>query len=324
MIANVLFYGDLHLSSKNYGAHVNYPEETLEILRMITKQVEKDGVTHLIGLGDFSYGRFNSLEYREAVEAELEKQFKLVEGRRYEIKGNHDSATYGMTEFEYYIRKGLLLKSTCLSLGPVNISMIDYGEESTAPVLIERDADKINVIAAHNYPIFSDSYIGEYGKSLELDNFSRWYGVDHIISGHIHSEAVFSGMMLEKDQATGQTMGHQVTVDFPGCLSRPAWNKSISNIGHMIELAIDEEGMTYNRLDIPLAPVEEIFNIKQIEAEHTKAEEKRNRIDISDVVKSLDEHERSVGNPEDIIMAMENVPEAYKLKAIELLKAGMA
>lgn len=324
MIANVLFYGDLHLSSKNYGAHVNYPEETLEILRMITKQVEKDGVTHLIGLGDFSYGRFNSLEYREAVEAELEKQFKLVEGRRYEIKGNHDSATYGMTEFEYYIRKGLLLKSTCLSLGPVNISMIDYGEESTAPVLIERDADKINVIAAHNYPIFSDSYIGEYGKSLELDNFSRWYGVDHIISGHIHSEAVFSGMMLEKDQDTGQTMGHQVTVDFPGCLSRPAWNKSMSNIGHMIELTIDEEGMTYNRLDIPLAPVEEIFNIKQIEAEHTKTEEKRNRIDISDVVKSLDEHERSVGNPEDIIMAMENVPEAYKLKAIELLKAGMA
>ena len=50
--------------------------------------------------------------------------------------------------------------------------------------------------------------------------------------------------------------------------------------------------------------------------------EKSNRVDISDVVRQLDSHNRNVGNPEDIIAGMTDIPEKYKEKAIELLKAA--
>ena len=110
-IGKILIYGDIHLSSKNYGGHRDYARESLEYFKKITEAVEKHNISCLIGTGDFTFGRFHSLEYRKAVEDELEKQFKLTNGNRYELKGNHDSATYGMTEYEYYTYKGLLKKS---------------------------------------------------------------------------------------------------------------------------------------------------------------------------------------------------------------------
>ena len=72
-----------------------------------------------------------------------------------------------------------------------------------------------------------------------------------------------------------------------------------------------------------MPPIEETFNVEAKAIEKERKEEKRNRVDISDVVKRLDEHERNVGNPEDIIMALADVPEKYKRKAIDLLQRGM-
>ena len=58
--------------------------------------------------------------------------------------------------------------------------------------------------------------------------------------------------------------------------------------------------------------------------EKEKKEEKRNRVDISDIVNRLNTHDGVVGNPEDIIMSMTGVADKYKLKAIELLKLGQS
>lgn len=77
-LSRILVYGDLHLSSKNYGSHNNYPKESLDILRLITDKASEIQATHIVGLGDFAFGRFHTLEYRTAVEAELESSTKFV------------------------------------------------------------------------------------------------------------------------------------------------------------------------------------------------------------------------------------------------------
>ena len=85
-LARILIYGDIHLSSRNYGGHRDYPNESLSYFKDITRYTEELKATHLIGLGDFTFNRFNTLEYREKVERELNKQFELVSGNRYELK----------------------------------------------------------------------------------------------------------------------------------------------------------------------------------------------------------------------------------------------
>ena len=74
VLAKIGIYGDMHLSSKNYGAHRDYPSESLEYFQAITLKTKELGLTYLIGTGDFTYGRFHSLEYRLAIEKELQEQ----------------------------------------------------------------------------------------------------------------------------------------------------------------------------------------------------------------------------------------------------------
>lgn len=322
-LAKILVYGDIHLSSKNYGAHNDYPKETLDILRKITKKAEEVGATHIIGLGDFAYGRFNTLEYREAVENELIKQNKICGGNRYEIKGNHDKAGYGMTEYEYYIRKGLLKPATNLDIGNVSITMVNYGEHKETVPNIKIEEGRTNVILAHDYFTFKDAMMPFMGKSVELDEFERWFGVDYLISGHIHTSGLYDGMITKN--IDGVTHGHRLWVEYLGSMSRPSYmNEKTDEVGHIAVLNIyDDHEMEYDRQEVELLPISEAFNLTVKEKEKEKEAEKRARVDISDIVVGLDKHERSIGNPEDIINALQ-VNEKYKEKAIELLKASQA
>lgn len=319
VVATVLIYGDIHLNSKNYGGHKDYANESLTYFQTITQTAEEIGATHIIGLGDFTFSRFHTLEYRSKVEAELEKQFKLTSGNRYELKGNHDVAGYGMTEYEYYVKKGLIKPSRNLTLGNVNISMVDNGCALTTPI-IPPDSNMDNIVLAHDYFKFKDTVIADYGAAIELDHFDKWFGVDYLVCGHIHKQEVFSGNIIK------DAIAHEMMVIYPGCMSRPAYRKGHMDLnGMLLKLTIsDTEDLKFEAIQIPLMPLEDSFNIMDIEAKVEKKEDKRARVDISDVVNKLNEHEGVVGNPEDIIMAMEGIDDKYKKKAIDLLKSGQA
>lgn len=323
-LARVLIYGDIHLSSKNYGAHVNYPSESLELFRKITKAAEDNRATHLIGLGDFTYGRFNTLEYREAVELELTKQYQLVNGNHYELKGNHDSASYGMTEYEYYLKRGYIKPSCNMTIGNVHISMFDYGQEKVGTPNIGDPTTSINVVFAHNFFKFKDTMMPDFGKAIELDNFTRWFGVDFLICGHIHSQSSFEGLVVK--EIDGQPHGHRMLVQYPGCLSRPSYvENGMDLVGNLILLEIQDDGqMRYNVLDVELPKLEESFNLSLKQAQKETAQAKEKRVDISDIIQRLNSHNRMIGNPEDIIRSLEGVEDKYKEKAIELLKVGMS
>lgn len=322
-IARVLIYGDIHLSSKNYGAHNDYAKESLDCYRKITSVAEEVKATHLIGLGDFTYGRFHTLEYREAVEHELTKQYNLVNGNHYELKGNHDSAGYGMTEYEYYIKKGLLKPGVNLNIGEtVHFTMVDYGKHLSTVPNIGEEGKSINVILSHDYLKFRDTRMPDFGKAIELDSFDKWFGADHIICGHIHNQFSFEGVITKT--INGETRGHRALVQYPGALARPVYREGhMDSVGNLVLLVIKVTGeLEYEVLNVKLPTLEESFNLAVKEAEIKAKEEKR--LDISDIINQLNSHERHVGNPEDIIMGIENVPEKYKLKAIELLKSSQA
>lgn len=315
-IAKVLIYGDLHLCSKNYGAHMSYPKESLMYLKKLTGLVEKLGITHLIGCGDLSFGRFTTLEYRLQVEDELEKQYNMVKGNRWEVKGNHDKATYGLTEYEYYVQRGLLKPSEILQIGNVNINMVDYGEYDNTDVKI--DESSTNLLITHGYFKFSSTQLPPYGEPLVLDYYEKWYGMDYIISGHIHNEHVLKGIMIKDN------ISHDVLVHYLPCLSRPAYMENmIRDIGHVDMFTILDNGETIlEPVDIELLPIEESFNmaVKKSRQEHMD----NIHIDVSDVVKRLSEHKQTIGNPEDIIMGKEDIDLRYRKKAIELLHEAMA
>jgi predicted phosphodiesterase len=319
VIARIGIYGDIHLSSKDYGAHRDYPKECMEYFSKITEITERRELTHLIGCGDFSFGRFHSLEFRQSVEEQLERQFKAVNGNRYELFGNHDVAGYGMTERDYYIAKGLLKPSTNLTLGNLNITMVDYGKyNDTDPNIID-DNDHYNFIIAHDYFKFANTRLQNFGRATELDNFEKWFGADAIICGHIHKILDFSGYIVKGDEAK------ECQVHYLGCMSRPKYLLSgMDEVGHvMIVTVMDNGTVDIENEVVKLWDISDSFNVEAKGEETLKKAEKAEHVDISDVVRQLDAHDSAIGNPEDIIQDLDGVKQAYKDKAIELLKMAL-
>lgn len=321
VIARIGIYGDIHLCSKNYGAHRDYPAESLEYFSKITKITEDQKLTHLIGTGDFSFGRFNTNEYRLAIENELQKQYVAVQGNRYELRGNHDEAGYGLTERDFYVAKGFLKPSTNLDIANLHITMVDYDKEvDTIPNIVDSEKD-INLLIAHNYYRFKDTQMPYFGKKfIELDNYDRWFGVDYMALGHIHKDIEFDGYIVKND------MAHQVHVNYLGCMMRPAYHEgAMDTKGKILIITLFDDGcMDVDTEYIELWPIDKSFNLEVKQKETVKKEEKADRVDISDIVKQLDMHDRNVGSPEDIIQSLEGVDDKYKAKAIELLKCALA
>ena len=315
----ILIYGDLHLSSKAYGAHRDYPKESLEYLNKITSIAKLNNVDYIVGLGDFTFGRFHSLEYRAAIEKELEEQARITNGNHFELKGNHDEAGYGLTERDFYISKGLLKEPCNLTFDKVNISMINYGKLDSTDVLI--DDNKINIALAHDFFKFSTSNTLNFGKAIELDFCHKLFGLDYLVCGHVHKIMEFTGNVFNADK----NLAHELKVKYLGCMMRPAYRDGyMDDHGELLLLTITEDELNTNIINVPLWELKDSFNLELKQEEYNKKADKDARVDISDVVKQLDTHDRNIGSPEDIIAELKDIPEKYKNKAINLLKNALA
>ena len=314
-LARVLFYGDDHLSSKQYGGHVDYPNESLYYYKYIGNLAEQLEATHIIGLGDFTYGRFNTLEYRNEVENELKRQYNLVNGNIWKLKGNHDKASYGMTEYEYYLGKGMFKGTNDgaakLEIGNVVIDLRDYGHEEP----VDLTNNKKHILAVHGYYVFKNSNLQTFnGVAKYLDELSGFYGVDFILAGHIHEEHRLQGYISDGNGNTYPTVVHYLP-----CLSRPAYHGDKTPTRGCVDyIDIFNDGTyDFNTYEFDLLPIEKSFDIESI----AKKKEKKSvelAIDLSDIVKNLTDHKIDVANPEDVIMAQENIPLKYREKAKEL------
>lgn len=321
IIAKIGIYGDIHLSSKDYGGHRDYPTESLEYFTAITNLTEQLGLTHLIGTGDFTFGRFHKLEYRERVEEELEKQNKITNGNRFEILGNHDLMTNGMSEYQYYVRKGLLKASTNFTVGNLNISMLDYkkdGKYKREDTINSFDG-RVNAVIAHQFFKFTNSAIANFGDAILLDTNEALFGTDYLLCGHVHHRMSFSGTIKYGEYK------RDCYVQYIGCMTRPAYREGLMDtVGNVVVFTVYDDGkIEFDTHEIPLWPIEKAFNLDAKQAEKEKKAEKLARVDITDIVKQLDAHDRNVGNPEDIINAMIGIDDKYKNKAISLLQNAL-
>ena len=324
ILGKVLIYGDLHLLSKNYGSHKDYPAETLDIIDRLGKLAEQESVTHAICLGDFTHGRISSLEYRLKMEDWLSRMNRITGNNHYCLKGNHDVAGYGLTEFEYYVSKGILKPSCNMTIGNAYFTMADYGKLKEVEIN-KHDPSRpgYNILLSHDYLSFKDARLPNFGKATLIDNMSKLYPVNFILCGHIHKHMILNGKVESDIQLDGNTYSNDVNIVYTGCLTRPSYTPGATDtIGHVVILTIYADGnMEYDLRDFELKPLEESFILSKEDVESdNNASVQQKSVDISDIVYKLDNEDRIVGNPEDIVMAMENEPLQYRNKAIEYLK----
>jgi len=322
IIAKIGIIGDTHASDSGYGGHNDYPAESLENFCKISELTEQLGLTHLIGSGDLTFKRFTKLEYRDKFETELEKQNKLTNGNRYEIFGNHDSATNGMTEYEYYVKRGLLKRSTKLNIGNLHISMLDYrknGLYTEEDMNIVNQVGHTNVAIAHQYFKFNSTRLPNFGDAVIMDNYEALFGLDKLICGHIHHIINFDGEISSGEHKK------KCCVQYLGCPNRPSYREGfMDEVGIMEVISVHDTGeVTFETVEFPLWSLDKSFNLIEHEEKQEKKAEKEARVDISDIVKQLDSHNRNVGNPEDIIRSMQGIDDKYKNKAIELLHSAL-
>lgn len=309
IISRVMFTGDDHLSSKNYGGHQDYPKESMYYFKKMHEFAKEYHATHWISLGDFTYGRFGAdLNYRQEVEHELESQLKTMNGNHWMIKGNHDTASNGMTEYEFYA--GRLFKTAeDLEIGNVVLHMRDYGDMTG----IDATDGRVHIIVTHGFFSFKGANMNTFGAALMLDDKADWAGVQYIISGHIHEEHVFKGFIGNGSNA------YPTFLHYLPCNARPAYHREETPTKGAISFldVYDNGEVQYNRVEFDLLPIQQCFNVEEAE----KADKPvTGGVDLSDIVGSLDSHEIKVGNPEDIIMGMEQVPIRYREKAVDYLK----
>lgn len=322
LLAKILLSGDDHLKSKNHGQHIDYASESFHYFKSLGDFCEENNVTHWIGLGDLTYGRFNSLEYRDQVEEEFQRQNRILNGNRWIIKGNHDSASYGMTEYEYFLKKGYFKGSQILQIGNLNLSMVDFGKYNETDVLIEDDPNKKNIILTHGYFAFKGGKYN-FGEPVILNDMHNWSGAELIICGHIHTKAVLNGVI---NDATGT--GHATTVIYLPCLSRPAYMQAGNpEVGEVMLINVYEHLIECNIVELKLLPLEESFNLEKIKEEQAKKEAAiGKRVNIKDIVEELSAFKDGnlfSQNPEDEIMANKEIPLAVKNKACEYLKLAV-
>ena len=313
LLARILVCGDTHLSSKNRGGHKDYPAESLYYYNSLTDLCKEYKCTHCVDLGDFTYGKFNSLEYRAEVEKALQNRKDAVNGNYYMLRGNHDVSSSGLTEYGFYL--GKYFKGSCnLGIGNLNLIMVDNGNENE-PVDIK--SGKTNVILAHNYFVFKDSQLPSYGQAIELDGHSNWYGVRYIISGHLHTEHLQKGGIKRVDEMTGDTYSFECYCHNLPCLCRTDYSENLPDKGAVVILNVYEDRIEYNRVEVDLLPISDCFNIEEILA--SRKEVDKPSIEIRDIIESLSNFEAVVISPELRINAL-NVDERYKKKALELYR----
>lgn len=333
LLAKVFIGSDIHLKCGNYAQHNDFKSESLHYFRKNGETAKQLGATHIIYPGDMSYGLFKDLDYRLSVEKELAEQAEYAHGNLWITKGNHDRGSYGMTEYEFYAERGMFRTSEILNIGPVQFVMVDNGNEYNTQ--INTANSKFTYVIGHNWFGFKDMNLP--GEHIDLDSMYQWYGIDGIFSGHIHLESLNKGYMSSGDPANPNAK--EVFIWQLPCLARPQFVKGIDeDVSGVALVEIYERNVKVIRVEVPLLPLEESFNMALIAQQREMAEIADSRVDfaslmqnmrselansavnINDILTNLTNYTQSSGNPEDIIMGMTETDRAVRLKAVELMK----
>lgn len=252
-ISKVLVIGDLHISDRFSGRHINYLENCFDCLDMIEKSIVDNGITHLICAGDWigiGLAEKNLKERSSLLRLiqVLQRWNKLLNGNVYSLKGNHDIGK-NMTDFDFLVSIGLLKNIKQLDIGSCRFHLFNYGEETRG---IEIDDDKYNVGCFHtNLLIEGLTTWYKGGVGVDLSSLKNLYGINMAIAGHIHNPSL---------RLVSTSIGDSdISLFYPGCPTRPRLEPNMWDKCYGVVFTINDFNTSMDLITYDLKPLEEVF-----------------------------------------------------------------
>lgn len=281
--ARALFVGDLHLSDKYSGRHIDYFQDCVDFMVDVIKEVTRLKCTHVFFTGDI-IGRTTekNLASREALVV-IMKAFQtlnqMTNGRVYTNRGNHDYST-STTDFELLVSLNYLKTPDYVDLPSARIHLIDYGEARREISVAENKYnlavmhDNIQVAGATNW------FIGG-PDGIELSTLDNLYGVDFVIGGHIHTPSVRTVETTIRDKA--------IKLFYPGNGTRPKYEANIWTKCYGITLTSTATSTEMGQIEFHLKPSHEIFQSTFDDLEETPLLEEEPKFDIEQIRTIMEE-----------------------------------
>lgn len=286
---NTLIIGDLHISDRYTGRHVDYWSNCIEVLDMITEAIIDNKVTHVILTGDIVGMNEKNLRHRESLVYLMlvfRKWGELTNGNVYSVKGNHDMDGK-MTDFDIFTTLGVIKTAEQLDIGETRFHLMDYGDIRR---VIEVDDDKYNIAVVHdNIQVEGLTTWFNGGAGYELSELKNLYGVSLVVAGHIHEPSIktVSTTIIDKE----------ISLFYVGNPTRPKYDKNIWNT--CFGMLVQDDGTTVGvaTVNFNLKPKEELFcktmdDITTEELLGEDGEEKESGIDIEELSSILEELQR--------------------------------
>lgn len=271
----VIFFGDTHFDDVFNGQHVDYQQNTLEVMEDILAIVKEEKPDVVILAGDLigvSTGR-SKIKSRQYLKHVI--QFLTVLGGKnrtlYVVKGNHD---YNV-ESDYNFLSGIGVfnepkdDSDVIYLSPDDdpsnqlfIHLRNYNQENKSIIDQKLDdkeyrtakANGINVVVAHNDFYIKGQEEGYHDEnSFELISHTPFYGADIIFSGHIHLPSL-------QPQSFTNNIGEQSSFLNLGCPTRPSSQETYNKVWYTIlEYSEEDESWDYTPKVLELKDFREEF-----------------------------------------------------------------
>ena len=277
--------GDLHISDRYSGKHTDYYKNCVDVLMMLTEEIERGGYTHIFLLGDLVGMTDKNMKTREGLlyfMRVLQHWRDVVKGNLFSVIGNHDIGGK-LTDFEMFTTLDLIKTPSYVDMGCLRMHLINYGDEHRD---IERNTAYQNgydiALMHNNLQVEGRTTWFRAGEGIELSSLYNLKGVDVVVSGHIHNT---SPAMVQT--SIGES---QVTLFYPGCPTRPKWDKNIweTTYGVVIEVDNQANSVGLDLREFKLKPSSEIFKNSLDDADLTEIPEDT-QVDIGMLTEILEE-----------------------------------
>ncbi len=313
--SKVLVIGDLHISDRFSGRHINYLENCFDCLDLIEKTIIDKKITHLICLGDWigiGLAEKNLKERRTLLRLiqVLQKWNKLLNGNVYSLRGNHDIGK-NMTDFDFFVTMGLLKNIPQLDIGTCRFHLFNYGEETRT---IYVDHNKFNIGCFHtNLLIEGLTTWYKGGVGVELSSLKNLYGISMAIAGHIHNPSLRLVSTSINDS--------KVSLFYPGCPTRPRLEPNMWDKAYGVIVTIDDFDTQIDLTEFPLKPLEEVFTTLEEDPVKAMEDEETVPFDLETLNEILNELQYfNVNSGQDYVSQIKRVAGIDKVAADIALK----
>lgn len=311
----ILVVGDLHISDRFSGRHINYLENCFDCLDMIEKSIIENEITHLICLGDWigiGLAEKNLKERRTLLRLiqVLQKWNKLLNGNVYSLRGNHDIGK-NMTDYDFFVTMGLLKYVPQLDIGTCRIHMFNYGEETRT---IYVDNDKYNIGCFHSNLLIEGLttwYKG--GVGVELSSLKNLYGISMAIAGHIHNPSLRLVSTSINDS--------KISLFYPGCPTRPRLEPNMWDKSYGVVITTDDLDTQIDLISYDLKPLDEVFTTLEEDPTKNIDDEESTPFDLETLNEILNELQYfNVNSGQDYVSQIKRVAGLDKTAADIALK----